>query len=176
MELSKMTMAQYVDMLCGELEVGSDERKRLAFEYASIADPAGSKSYVNAKRTECNYRSALLLFKVLKNLRAMKAYDEVRELLTEYGIRAKSLTDAETEREVDRRMKSAQADVDREQVEEEKSIEPSDIRTCYERQAASLMTYFKMQINMRDVSATAFAYMVAQANSEIKMRNAIGNR
>ena len=47
---------------------------------------------------------------------------------------------------------------------------PDDVRASFDREIAFLMTYFKMNIDTRNITAGVYANMVHQADVEIKRK------
>jgi len=78
--------------------------------------------------------------------------------------------------EVTRLLKRAKTNIKRYEQEQkdvsDKEPTPDEIRTQFDRQAASLMTYFKFQIDFDTISASQFACMVDQAHKQIKAQMA----
>lgn len=185
-ELSGLTMRQYVDLLCGETsvllkphEVASPQqiesvRKRLAYDFARLSDSAGTRSLLSDAEGRKRADAELVLFQVLNNLIVLGAHEDVRKVLKIYGI-AREMTDQQTAAEVDRLLKKAQTEIKRhqqEQGEKPKARTASEIRLHFDRQAASLMSYFKFQINMDVMPASQFACLIDQAQKEIRAKMA----
>lgn len=180
--LSKLTMRQYIELVCGDVSVlkGSEivsaaelenTRKRLIYEYSCLSDDAGSKIFLNKHVARMRAKAELTMFQCLNNALLLGASDDVRNVLKEYGITRK-MDDSHLVEEVKRLLYRAKTNVKR--AEEESAIvgdrHPStdEIRTQFDRQAASLMTYFKFQIDLDKITASQFACMADQAYKQIK--------
>lgn len=185
--LSKLTMRQYIELVCGDVsvikstaEVVSQERlqetrKQLIYEYALLSDDAGSKIFLSNNASKVKAKAELTMFQCLNNALMLGAFDEVRGVLKEYGI-ARKMDDRQLVDEVKRLLKRAETNIKRAKSEksakEEKEPTPDEIRTQFDRQAASLMTYFKFQIDLDTIRASQFACMVDQAHKQIKAQMA----
>ncbi|MCM1093794.1 MAG: hypothetical protein NC421_07560 [Lachnospiraceae bacterium] len=186
--LSKLTMRQYIELVCGDVSVltGKGEiaapaqlqktRKRIIFEYARLSDNAGSKIFLSDHAMRIKAKAELVLFQCLNNALALGAFDEVRGVMKEYGI-AKDMDDNQVSVEVTRLLKRAKTNVKRheqEQMQKDDEKEPTadEIRIQFDRQAASLMTYFKFQIDFDTMPASQFACMVDQAHKQINAQMA----
>lgn len=184
--LSKLTMRQYIELVCGDLSVlkGTAEivspvkleeiRKRIIFEYSRLSDDAGSKIFLSEHVSSVRAKAELTMFQCLNNAILLGAFDDVRSVLKEYGI-SRKMDDRQLTEEVKRLLKRAKTNVKRyEQVQNDGGKEPSpdEIRIHFDRQATSLMTYFRFQIDLETIKASQFACMVDQAHKQIKAQMA----
>ena len=185
--LTKLTMRQYIELVCGDVsvikgtaEIVSQERlqevrKQLIYEYARLSDDAGSKVFLSNNASRVKARAELTLFQCLNNALMLGAFDEVRGVLKEYGI-ARKMDDRQLVDEVKRLLNRVKTNIKRAQSEDsandDKEPTPDEIRTQFDRQAASLMTYFKFQIDLETITASQFACMVDQAHKQIKAQMA----
>ncbi len=184
--LSKLTMRQYIDLVCGDTSVltGTGEivapaklqkvRKRIIFEYARLSDDAGSKIFISDHTSRIKAKAELTMFQCLHNALILGAFDDVRNVLKEYGL-TRTMDDKQVTAEVTRLLKRARTNVsryDQAKKEEEKEPTSDEIRLQFDRQAAALMTYFKFQIDFDTISASQFACMVDQAHKQIKAQMA----
>lgn len=185
-KLSQLTMAQYIDMLIDaktlldKHEFASEQsleraRREIMFEYVSIADAGTAKSALYSSARIGTEKSRRLFFGNCLKLMRLGEEDAVRSLLKEYGLNPARYQG--TERllvEIRQQLLRSDTNLTRMTKEAEERITPTgtDIRKIYDRQAASLMVYFKFQIDINTISATQFAYMVEQANRQIKATRA----
>ncbi len=184
--LSKLTMRQYIDLVCGDTSVltGTGEivapaklqkvRKRIIFEYARLSDDAGSKIFISDHTSRIKAKAELTMFQCLHNALILGAFDDVRNVLKEYGL-TRTMDDKQVTAEVTRLLKRARTNVsryDQAKKEEEKEPTSDEIRLQFDRQAAALMTYFKFQIDFDTISASQFTCMVDQAHKQIKAQMA----
>ena len=185
--LSKLTMRKYIELVCGDTSVlcGPHEivpeaklqktRMRLIFDYARLSDDAGSKIFISDHAAKVKAKAELVMFQCLNNALALGAIDDVRGVLREYGI-IRTMDDTQVAAEVTRLMKRAKTNVKRYESENKDSDgsepTPDEIRTQFDRQAASLMTYFKFQIDLDTITASQFACMIDQAHKQIKAQMA----
>lgn len=185
--LSKLTMHQYIELVCGDVSVlkGSAEvvspvklektRKQLVYEYSKLSDNAGSKIFINDHVWRVRAKAELTMFQCLNNALLLGAFDDVRAVLKEYGI-ARKMDDKQLADEVKSQLNRARANLKRSKEnpgkDNEKQPTPDEIRTHFDRQAASLMTYFKFQIDLDRISASQFACLVDQAYRQINAQMA----
>ena len=186
--LSKLTMRRYIELVCGDTSVLTTKgeivppaklqktRKRLIFDYARLSDDAGSKIFLSEHTSRVKAKAELTMFQCLNNALALGAFEDVRDVLREYGI-ARTMDDKQVAAEVTRLLKRAKTNVKRYEEERKKDDDghepmPDEIRTQFDRQAASLMTYFKFQIDFDVITASQFACMIDQAHKQIKAQMA----
>lgn len=192
--LSELTMAQYVDLVCGVdvLSLPGEAllrpiefqraKARIMFEYHHLADPSGTASMLSGKEDAEKVKMTTMFFSVCHNLVILKAYDELKEALTIYGLDVEHYDNDRLAAEVDRQWKHAQSEerrlamMPKEPSSAEGTSDPRKVRVEFDRQAAFLMTYFKFQIDMATIKATTFAMMLDQANREIKAKQKALNR
>lgn len=185
--LSRLTMRRYIELVCGDMSVlksGAEivspakleeTRKRLIYEYSRLSDDAGSKIFLNDHVSRLRAKAELTMFQCLHNALLVGAFDDVRGVLKEYGI-ARKMDDRQVVDEVKRLLARAKSNVKRSEDDAAKDKNqqptPDEIRTQFDRQAASLMTYFKFQIDLDKISASQFACMIDQAHKQIKAQMA----
>lgn len=189
--LSKLTMRKYIELVCGDTSALIEQgevvpeskliqlRQKLILEYAQLSDSTGSKILLAEQVDRYRATMELTFFQCLNNALITGAQDEVRALLKEYG--KNTVEDGkELVMEVSRLLKRAKTNVKRyENQQASGSVkEPGadEIRTQFDRQAASLMTYFKFQIDFDTISASQFACMTDQAQKQIKAKMAAMNK
>lgn len=184
--LSELTLADFIEMECGNLEVlkGRHEvvpRERLvkarydiSNEFQSIASPSSFKSMVIGRGKKTKLRAKVMFFGTLKALVEMYAFDDVRRLLTAYGIDCSKFDDARLAAEVSQQLNAANFDLKRIGIEseDESTATPDDIRKGYEDMVADLMILNKMSIDIETIRASVFASMVRKANEMAKALNA----
>ncbi len=188
--LSELTMRQYIDLVCGDTSVLTPNgeiatpaklqkaRKRIIFDYARLSDSSGSKIFLSDHAKRLKAKAELVMFQCLNNAIALGAFDDARGVMKEYGI-SRSMDDRQVSVEISRLLKRAKTNVNRyEQARDdgEKDPTPEEIRIQFDRQAASLMTYFKFQFDFDTISASQFACMVDQAHKQIKAQMAAMNK
>lgn len=185
-------MRQYIDLLCGDLDVLKDNpldirtkdemlsaSKKVVYEYSRIVDAASTRVNLNKRVSRATELLKMQFFRVCLKMMSINAFDDVRAILSDYGLRTKAMTNEQLIAEVKRQYLRCSTNIKR-MASAEKTDEaeptPDEIRVSFDQQAASLMTYFKFQIDLSTIKATTFAYMVQQANREIKARMAALNK
>ena len=175
--LSRLSMFDFIELLCGNREVLMEEgdnhsmlenvASELIYQYQSIVNPSGIESAILEKEEKIK----ITIAKILKALISINAVDDVVGLLSEMGI-----TGIEREKipsRIDRMI--AEAEYMRKRIEDTSSADrkkntPDDVRASFDREIAFLMTYFKMNIDTRIITAGVYANMVHQADVEIKRK------
>lgn len=98
----------------------------------------------------------------------MHAYDAVMEILKGYGYAG--LTKANVESKVKSLLNSAKYEGKR--IEDSKydfsKISESEIRAYFNKEIAFLMTFFKMPLDVKNMSASVYANIVYRACEQIK--------
>lgn len=185
-KLEELTAAQFIDLACGDTsvlltkhEVAStakvaDAVKSIIFEYRTIADEAGAKSYLAFSSELLRAKLSMLLFKMCHNLVMLGEHDSAREVMNVYGIKASKMSDQRVAAEVTSRLKRAKSTVDK--LEKEigtANAELSEVRSSFDAQTAALMAYFKFQIDVSTIKAPLYAHLVARHNREVKAQLAV---
>lgn len=133
-----------------------------------ITDPVGSRSAIYHHGNRLKNKAKILLFQICINLLVMHAYDEVMEILKGYGYAG--LTKANVESKVKSLLNSAKYEGKR--IEDSKydfsKISESEIRAYFNKEIAFLMTFFKMPLDVKNMSASVYANIVYRACEQIK--------
>lgn len=178
--LNQLTMAEFIDLHCGDcsvlLENGEhipeEELKKkttdLIFEYRNIVDPVGVKSTLLEYEEALRSNTKIVFFQVCKKLVSINAIDEVKEILMTYGINLTSATNEKVAQVVEQELKTAfhnkeRNDAIRESTEEDGLNTPDKIRASYDAEIASLMGFYKMSIDIHNISAAVYANLLVQA-------------
>ena len=179
--LDQLTIGKFIDLVCGDtsvlhgkMEVVSPVKlttvmRNIVFEYKEIVDNSGMKGYISEVEEYVKARMSIVVYSMCMNLVLLKEYTRAREVLSECGIRASSMTDARVEAEVKSQLERAKYNVLK--IEEENKKDSSstvNIRKEFDALTAALMAYFKFQIDTDTMKATVYAHLVARHNKEIK--------
>lgn len=183
--LNQLTMAAFIELHCGDcsviLENGEnipeeDLKKKatdLLFEYRNIVDPVGVKTTLLEHEERLKENTKVVFFQVCKKLVSISAIDEVKELLGMYGINLTSATDETVARRVEQELNTAfhtkeRNDAARDNDEEDTLDTPDKIRASYDAEIASLMGFYKMSIDINNISAAVYANLLIQAVKSIE--------
>lgn len=183
--LNQLTMAAFIELHCGDcsviLENGEnipeeDLKKKatdLLFEYRNIVDPVGVKTTLLEHEEKLKENTKVVFFQVCKKLVSINAVDEVKELLGMYGINLASATDETVARRVEQELNTAfhtkeRNDAARDYDEEDTLDTPDKIRASYDAEIASLMGFYKMSIDIHNISAAVYANLLIQAVKSIE--------
>lgn len=178
--LDELTMKQFIDMNCGKLDVlgsGSPfelavKREQLLVEYRAIVDNPGLMAMVTSHEFEIKAKGRVVLYKICRNLIDIKAYDEVRSILDIYGIHGEDNEKIGTQ--ISSLLKRSEFEYKRilehKDTEIAEPISEKSIRDGYAAEIASIMAYYKMPLDINNVSASVYAHLVAQANMEIRRK------
>ena len=189
--LSNLKMSEFIDIYCGKesliLEQGEHvsepEMKayiaRLMYDYKMIVNPVAMKSIISEQKQLLLQTARIYILKICSTLIQLNNVDKAREVLSEIGWHAGNFDEKTLSGKVTSELRRLEFSVKRiteEQTEEEKkNIQYSEreIRETFDKEQASLMTYFKMNISMESITAAVYANMLAQAEREITARNKI---
>lgn len=183
--LNQLTMAAFIELHCGDcsviLENGEnipeeDLKKKatdLLFEYRNIVDPVGVKTTLLEHEEKLKENTKVVFFQVCKKLVSISAFNEVKELLGMYGINLASATDETIARRVEQELNTAfhtkeRNDAARDNDEEDTLDTPDKIRASYDAEIASLMGFYKMSIDIHNISAAVYANLLIQAVKSIE--------
>lgn len=183
--LNQLTMAAFIELHCGDcsviLENGEnipeeDLKKKatdLLFEYRNIVDPVGVKTTLLEHEERLKENTKVVFFQVCKKLVSISAFNEVKELLGMYGINLASATDETIARRVEQELNTAfhtkeRNDAARENYDKESLDTPDKIRASYDAEIASLMGFYKMSIDIQNISAAVYANLLIQAVKSIE--------
>lgn len=181
-KLEQLTVAQFIELVCGNINVLAEKNERIseaeasgiihnmAFEYKQIADPAGAKSYISKAEELIKAKIEIKLFSICDNLGRMNEYGRIRDVLNEYGVNAASMDDRRIAIEIKSRMERAEKTISRIEEENNPGKEPANIRGIFDEQTAALMAYFRFQIDITSMKATVYAHLIARHNREIKAK------
>lgn len=179
--LNELTMAQFIDLSCGDTSVLLTKRevvspakvskvvRNIVFEYRTITDEASAKSYISFTKDLIKAKTSVILFTMCHNLVNIGELDRAREVMNVYGINASSMSDQRVTAEVTSRLERAKSTVAKlEKDNETANIELSEMRSSFDTQTAALMAYFKFQIDISTMRAPLYAHLVARYNREVK--------
>lgn len=188
-KLEQLSIGQFIDLLCGDTSILTSKReivseakvtnaiRNIVFEYKEIADIAGVRNYLSLMDEMIKAKISSTLFSMCNNLVDLGEHDRAREVMIVYGINAKTMNDQRVAAEIKSRLERAKSTIAR--IEEESNSdkkEESDIRRMFDEQTASMMAYFKFQIDTTTMKATVYAHLVARHNREIKAQLAAMNK
>lgn len=184
--LSELTLAQFIDLECGKLDVLKESRHEvvpmerliktrsaIAQEFQSIASPASYKSMIVDREKKSKLRAKAILFGALKSLVDIEAMAEVRQLMSSAGIDCRGFDDKRLSSEVNQRLNSVTFELKRMGIDAPKhdDVTPEAVRRGYEGMVADLMIANKMSIDIESIRASVFAQMINKANEIAKALN-----
>lgn len=180
-KLEQLTVAQFVDLICGDTAVLLDKHevavparltdavRNIVLEYRMIADEAGAKAYLSFAEELVKAKVEVAIYTICSNLVKLGEHGRVRWVMIEHGINAESMTDQRVTAEVKSRLERAKNSIEKLEKEAESEVEKrGDIRTEFDAQTAQLMAYYKFQIDTTTMKATVYAHLVARHNREIR--------
>lgn len=189
--LNQLSLYDFIELSCGDCsvllspgeEIGEVELKKrssdLIIEYKRITNPSGLNSVLMDREDMVKERTRVLLFKLCVSLIAIGAYEDVRETLAMLSYDMKSMSDEQVKSKVEELLRSAlfeqkRSDEIRSDNETEKTT-PEQIRSSFDAEIAFIMTFFKMNIDVRNINAAVYANIVHQAEIEVNMRKKVSN-
>ncbi len=179
-KLEQLTVSQFVDLICGDASVLIDKEvvphekvviamRDIVFEYKTIADNAGVKSYLSFVDELLKTKLSLIIFSICSTLATFKEFGKIKEIMEEYGMSVGTMNQERLQAEIVSRLERAKSDISKLEKEGNvESVDASRIRSDFDAQTAALMAHFKFQIDITTMKATIYAHLVARYNREIK--------
>lgn len=180
-KLEQLTMKQFISLACGEASVLFDRHeipnpakaegvmRSIVMEYETIACKTAVRTYLSDSEELNGARLALKIFLMCLVLVRSNRFDDVRDILDEYGLNAGRMSDERLVAEVESGVERAKKDISDLESDRHKEESIEDIRRGFDEQTAVLMSHFKFQINVREIMATEYACLVAQFDREMKI-------
>lgn len=184
--LSQLTLAQFIDLECGKLEVLKDShhevvspqrlvevRGEISREFQAIASPASYKSMVIDREKTSKLRAKAILFGALMSLVGIEAYEDVRRIMKSAGIGCSHFDDSHLKVVVEQLLNDVTFELKRMGLDapSHEDVTPEAIRRSYEGMVADLMIAYKMSIDIETIRASVFASMINKANEMAKAMN-----
>lgn len=179
-KLEQLTIAQFIDLACGDLNVLRDKRelpdtsklarvmRDIVMEYETIANEPGVRTYISSSEDLAKSRMSLTIFTICDTLCKLMRFADVRSILNEYGLNAGSMDDERLVAEVQSRISRTKREISELEEEGSKEEEVADIRRNFDEQTAAMMSHFKFQIDIRKLRATEYAFLVARFSRDVK--------
>lgn len=171
--LDQYTMAQFIDIACGDYSsIGADHKaarpvaESLIMQYNRMSDVTSSMANLLGRTKVERCKDRIILYRILLNLvNVYKAYDDVRDILKTTGdTDAAELADEKLSERLEQMLRSEeflQKRLMQERVAEvPKEVSEDEIRASFDRQTARLMAHFKFAINHERISASVYASLV----------------
>lgn len=182
--LDQLTVAEFIDLLCGDTSVitgkhfvkpdkVADAVRNIIFEYKTISDKAGAGTYLSNIEDVTKAKMELSLYSICSALITLKEYDRVREILDIAGINSHAMSDKRLDIEVKTKTARAKLTLEKLNADQAKNTsEDFDIRREFDSQTAALMSHFKFQIDIQSMKASLYAHLIARYKMEIKAQMA----
>lgn len=181
-KLEQLTVDKFIDLVCGDTSVLLTKGmpatpaqlafalRNIVFEYTTIADPTGAKSYLATAESLIKARITHVIFSICDNLISLGDCAHVREILDEYGINAGKMDELRLTAEVKSRLGRARNEIEQAKFESEtknggKTIE---IRRMFDEQTVAIMAHYKFQIDTSTMKASTYAHLISRQSREIK--------
>lgn len=179
--LHELTMDEFISLLCGDKTIiapdGDDVTdaeiattiRNIVFEYRDIADSKGVRQFISNAEEYTKAKIALTMFTMCNNLMQLHWIEQTRKLLKSCGYDFDNMSEKRLKAEIQSRLGRARntiKKIDEDNVKtEHKEI---DIRREFDNQTATLMAYFKFQIDTSTMKATIYANLVNRYDNEIR--------
>lgn len=180
-KLEQLTVDQFIDLVCGKVNVILDKHeictpdkiaiaaRNIIIEYRGIADPGDVAGFIRNIEEWVRARLGVILWTMANNLLTFKDYDKVRAVLEIYGLPSSSWNEKRIEGEIKSRLSKSQRSLEELEEEREKHSDETDkVRSRFDAQTAALIAHFKFQIDTSTMRAPIYAHLVARHNEEIK--------
>lgn len=148
---------------------------KLIIDYENTVDPLGYKQRLTDAIDERRRDMKLMMLRLCCAVAELGEVDKAKEALKLYGWNVDKLDTDRLIQKIEAEAKRFEAQIKREEEEKNRKKKSEDerppadeIRATYDKEAAFVMTYFKMQINLSEISASVYANIVAHAMDEIK--------
>ena len=186
-KLNDLSVADFIELSCNNTDVllgdGSsatkeelkEARHNLMYEYKQIVNPAAMASLLLDKNDDMKVNMSIFMLSLCNALLNMDGEKEVLEIMQIYkpGYDKKG---EELKKDVNNLLREKQFLKKRmDNITEKDAVVPTEkeIRDSFDREIAFVMTYFKMNLDIRITSASVYANIVHQAVEQAK-RRAIG--
>lgn len=181
--LNELSMAAFIELSCGNTSVLLDDgeesdkavlehiRSELISEYKEITNPAAMKSMLIEKEDESKLKAKILMFRICKSLCSFGDYDLARGVMLEYDS-GYSKNGEDMAKDIDKRLHDAEFMLKRISSSKEPYVPPTEkeIRDSFDKEIASIMTYFKMPIDIHTTNAAVYANIVCHAMADMKRK------
>lgn len=187
--LEDVTLAQFVNIACGDYSCLPDEgenpsleelsqiAREILTEYREIASPGSSKIILINATEVAKERGRVTLFSMLNVMCETGEMERVREVYRAGKFGKADVSDDRLKADVKSRMNKAKAhlsELEKENEESEQSAE--QIRKDFDAQTAAMMSHFKFQIDPNTMRANLYAHLCNQLDREIKAMQAAINK
>lgn len=185
--LSRIMMDKFIDLMCGDFSVIkepgdkddanaiAEAATKLIIDYENTVDSLGYKQRLTDAIDERRRDMKLMMLRLCGAVAELGEVDKAKETLKLYGWNVDKLDTDRLIQKIEAEAKRFEAQIKREEEEKNRKKKSEDerppadeIRATYDKEAAFVMTYFKMQINLSEISASVYANIVAHAMDEIK--------
>lgn len=170
--LDQYTMAQFIDIVCGdfshidaELKDARGIAESLIQQYNETSDPVASKVRLVENEKFGKSEAKVAFYNILLNIiNVYGAYNDVRELLNSaHFTNISRRDDAGMKAKIEQLLRSEESNLLRlkKEREEDASLRhEEDTRASFDKQTAALMVHFKMPISHETISASVYANLV----------------
>ena len=181
--LNEITLAQFIELLCGNYFVLSDsdevkeselqERARsLIASYRFIADEPGMRALIADKEESVKLKMKVFFLRICNMLVLQEEFADVRLLLSMIDEDVTGIDNDTLHDKVAELLRYATFEQQRNEEAHKKyesGAKPSsdNIRSYYDAEIAFIMTYVKMNIDMHHINAAVYANIVNQVNADI---------
>lgn len=181
--LNELSMAAFIELSCGNTSVlldGDEDtdkavlehvRSELIAEYKTITNPSGMKSILIEKEDESKLKGRILMLRICSSLCSLGDYGLCKAVMAEYET-GYARDGEQMAADVNKRLRDAEFMLKRITTSKEPYVPPTEkeIRDSFDREIATLMTYFKMPVDIHKTSAAVYANIVCQAMEDMKRK------
>lgn len=178
--LDQFTMAQYIDIVCGDRShIDCNDCREadkvalsLIAEYNNIADPASSKARIIEGERLARTSARIYMARICRNIiNVFGDYDAVKVILRDFGYNVGAYDNDRLLMKVDQIIRSEEYERERimnerKAIGNERNWNALELRASFDRQTAVMMSHFKMSIEYERISASIYANLVAMAGSQ----------
>lgn len=181
--LNEITLAQFIELLCGNYLVLSDGdevkenelqecARSLIASYRFISDKSGMRVLITDKEESVKSKMKVFFLRICNMLVLQEEFADVRSLLTMIDEDVSGIDNDTLHDKVAELLRYATFEQQRDEEAHKKSesgdkTSPDNIRSYYDAEIAFIMTYVKMNIDMHHINAAVYANIVNQVNADI---------
>lgn len=177
-KLSDLKLGEFIELSCGNYDVLKEKgvtdvastARNLLSEYSFIADNLHAKAVISENSSAVCIRSRILVLNICKNLASAGFRDEAAGILSEIGESAGDNVDDS----IENLLKYAKFEYERLSAgkDDRTKMSADEVRDSFYSEIAFVMSYYKMNINEKEINAHVYANLVKQIGIEIRSSKA----
>lgn len=180
-KLSDFTLFEFIELSCGNYDVLDDDASKdesrastardILSEYSMIADSAHAKAIISEREREMKCSANIMILNLCSSLIRLGDKEKAKDILNDIG----ASYGEDIGISVENMLRYAKFEYERSKSGLESKLRrtPDEIRASFFSEIAFIMSYYKMNINEREINAHVYANLVRQVCDEIRRRQTI---